>query len=167
MIEVFSLIYPAVTFRYVLNGQEKSASHGGRTLGEVLRSLRPAEADGMIPLRCEEGGIWLDGYISHPSLFRQTPQRILLAVNGRVITSSRITGAIRSGDPHPLTLLSGGGSHDHPRPLPDRCEYPSDQAEIRVSGEPALLRVITNAVRKTLQGLNLASRPCRAYRDPL
>lgn len=158
VIEVFSLIYPAVTFRYVLNGQEKSASHGGRTLGEVLRSLRPAEADGMIPFRCEEGGIRLDGYISHPSLFRQTPQRILLAVNGRVITSSRITGAIRSGYG---TLIP---SHSYPVVVlmitldPSRIDaniHPTKR-EIRVSGEPALLRVITNAVRKTLQGLNLS-----------
>lgn len=97
VVEVFSLLYPKVTFRYILNGQEKSASYGGSTLGEVLRAIRPDEAGRMVPLTWEEGGISIEGFTSHPSLTRQTAARILIAVNGRIITSSRIVNAIRAG----------------------------------------------------------------------
>ena len=158
VVEVFSLLYPEITFRYILNGQEKSASHGGRTLGEVLRALRPDEAGQMIPVRCDEGGIRLDGYISHPSLVRQTPQRILIAVNGRLITSSRITSAIRSGYG---TLIP---SHTFPAVVllisldPGRVDaniHPTKR-EIRISEESDLLHIITLVVRDTLHGIDLS-----------
>lgn len=57
VIEVFSILYPELTFRYLLNGQEKSTSHGTRTLGEVIRALRPDEAGQMIQISGEENGV--------------------------------------------------------------------------------------------------------------
>lgn len=152
VVEVFSLLYPAVTFRYTLNGQEKSASYGGRTLGEVLRIIRPEEAGKMVPVRWDEGGICIEGYISHPSFIRQNPQRILIAVNGRHITSSRISGAIRSGYG---TLIP---SHSFPIAVllisldPARVDaniHPTKR-EIRVSDESAFFHHLTAAVRHTL-----------------
>lgn len=158
VVEVFSLLYPAITFRYVLNGQEKSASYGGQTLGEVLRAIRPDEADHMVPIRKEEGGIRLHGFLSLPSLIRQNTQRILIAVNGRLISSSRINGAIRSGYG---TLIP---SHTFPVVVlmisldPSRVDaniHPTKR-EIRVSQESDLLRFISSAFRETLSGLDLS-----------
>ena len=158
VVEVFSLLYPAITFRYVLNGLEKFASYGGRTLGEVLRSVRPEEAGQMIPVLWEEGGIRIDGFLSHPSLIRQNPQRILIAVNGRLITSSRINAAIRVGYG---TLIP---SHTFPVAVlmisldPSRVDaniHPTKR-EIRISQESEFLRVISNAVRETLSCLDLS-----------
>lgn len=158
VIEVFSLLYPAITFRYLLNGQEKSTTHGTRTLGEVLRAARPDEADRMIPVRCEDGGILLEGYISHPSLVRQNQQRILLAVNGRMIVSSRISGAIRTGFG---TLIP---SHTFPVAVltftldPARVDaniHPTKR-EIRIADENAFLGFVTSAIRSTLQGIDLS-----------
>ncbi|MFH0967403.1 MAG: DNA mismatch repair endonuclease MutL, partial [Methanobacteriota archaeon] len=158
VVEVFSLLYPAITFRYVLNGQEKSTSHGGRTLAEVLRSIRPDEAGQMVPIEWEEGGICLEGFLSHPSLIRQNPQRILIAVNGRLISSSRINGAIRAGYG---TLIP---SHTFPIAVlmisldPARVDaniHPTKR-EIRISQESDFLRFITTAVRETLSHLDLS-----------
>ncbi len=158
VIEVFSLLYPVITFRYILNGQEKSTSHGTRTLGEVLRALRPDEAGKMIPVSGEEHGIVLDGFISHPELIRQNTQRILIAVNGRMIVSSRISGAIRAGYG---TLIP---SHSFPIAVlkinldPARVDaniHPTKR-EIRISDEPEFLRFIASRVKEALQGQDLS-----------
>jgi DNA mismatch repair protein MutL len=158
VIEEFSLLYPAVIFRYILNGQEKSASHGGNTLGDVLRVIRPDDAGQMLPVQWEEGGISLDGYVSHPSLVRSNPHRIIIAVNGRLISSSRINGAIRAGYG---TLIP---THTFPSVIlvisldPSRVDaniHPTKR-EIRISQESDFLRVITTAVRETLSGLDLS-----------
>ncbi len=152
VLEVFSLLYPGITFRYLLNRQEKLTSHGTRTLGEVLRALRPDEADKMIPLQYEDQGIYLEGYISHPSLIRQNPQRILIAVNGRLIVSPRISGAIRSGYG---TLIP---SHTFPIAVlmftldPARVDaniHPTKR-EIRIADESTFLGFISSAVRNAL-----------------
>ena len=172
VIEVFSLLYPALTFRYILNGQEKSASHGGRTLGDVLRSIRPDEAGQMLPIVCDEGGVHLEGFLSHPSLIRQNPQRILIAVNGRLVSSSRITSAIRTGYG---TLIP---SHTFPVVVlmitldPSRVDaniHPTKR-EIRISQESDLLKVISTGVRATLSGYDLAHQgpgPEKAGDTPL
>lgn len=158
VIEVFSLLYPEITFRYILNGQEKTTSHGTRTLGEVLRALRPDEAGHMIPVCGEEHGISLEGYISHPEVIRQNTQRILISVNGRMIISSRISGAIRAGYG---TLIP---SHSFPVAVlkinldPARVDaniHPTKR-EIRISDEPVFLRFITSRVREALQERDLS-----------
>lgn len=158
VIEVFSHLYPELTFRYLLNGQEKSTSHGTRTLGEVMRALRPDEAGQMIQVIGEENGISLEGYISHPELIRQNTQRILVAVNGRMIVSSRISGAIRSGYG---TLIP---SHSFPIAIlkinldPTRVDaniHPTKR-EIRISDESGFLRFISTRVKEALQGQNLS-----------
>nr|WP_319539273.1 DNA mismatch repair endonuclease MutL [uncultured Methanospirillum sp.] len=162
VIEVFSLLYPVITFRYILNGQEKSTSHGTRTLGEVLRALRPDEAGQMIPFSGDEHGIGLEGFISHPELIRQNTQRILVAVNGRMIVSSRISGAIRAGYG---TLIP---SHSFPVAVlminldPARVDaniHPTKR-EIRISDEPEFLRFITLRVKEALQGHDLSHSGC-------
>lgn len=158
VIEVFSLLYPGITFRYILNGQEKSTSHGTRTLGEVLRALRPDEARQMIPVRGEDRGFSLEGYISHPSLIRQNTQRILIAVNGRMIVSSRISGAIRAGYG---TLIP---SHSFPLAVLlitlDPCQVDANihptKREIRISEESDFLRFITLTIKETLHDLDLS-----------
>jgi len=158
VIEVFSLLYPAITFRYILNGHEKSTSHGTRTLGEVMRALRPDEASRMIQISSEEHGVFLDGFISHPELIRQNTQRILIAVNGRMIVSSRISGAIRAGYG---TLIP---SHSFPVAVlmitldPARVDaniHPTKR-EIRISNEADFLRFIASRVREALQGQDLS-----------
>jgi DNA mismatch repair protein MutL len=158
VIEVFSLLYPSLTFRYVLNGQEKSASYAGRTLGEVLRAIRPDEAGHMVPISFKGEGVFLEGFLSLPTLTRQTPSRILIAVNGRLISSSRINGAIRSGYG---TLIP---SHTFPSVVlkisldPARVDaniHPTKR-EIRVADEKEFLRIINNAVRKTLGSCELS-----------
>jgi len=158
VIEVFSILYPVITFRYILNGQEKSTSHGTRTLGEVLRALRPDEAGQMIPVSGDEHGIFLEGFISHPELIRQNTQRILVSVNGRMIVSSRISGAIRAGYG---TLIP---SHSFPVAVlminldPARVDaniHPTKR-EIRISDEPEFLRFITFRVKEALQGHDLS-----------
>ena len=137
---------------------ERSASHGGQTLGEVLRTIRPDEADKMVPVSWDEGGIVLEGYLSLPSLIRQNPSRILLSVNGRLISSSRITSAIRTGYG---TLIP---SHTFPAAIltisldPARVDaniHPTKR-EIRIADEHEFLRVITMAVSTTMKGCDLS-----------
>ena len=112
----------------------------------------------MIPVTWDEGGITLEGYISLPSLIRPNPVRILLAVNGRVISSSRITGAIRAGYG---TLIP---SHTFPAAVlkisldPSRIDaniHPTKR-EIRISEESGFLRIISAAVHATLKGSDLS-----------
>lgn len=167
VIEVFSLLYPLLTFRYILNGQEKSTSHGTKTLGEVLRTIRPDEAGQMIPVSGEDRGFSMEGYISHPSLIRQNTQRILIAVNGRMIVSSRISGAIRGGYG---TLIP---SHSFPvavlmirldPALVDANIHPTKR-EIRISNESDFLKFVTAAIKNTLQGLDLSHPGADPKRD--
>jgi DNA mismatch repair protein MutL len=157
VVEAFSLLYPELTFRYSLNGQEKSSSHGGRTLGEVLRALRPDEAGKMIPVLHDEAGIRIEGFISHPSLIRQNPQRILIAVNGRHVISPQINGAIRKGYG---TLIP---SHTFPVAVlllsldPGRVDaniHPAKR-EIRISGDSEIFSHLIAAVRDALHGSDL------------
>ncbi|HWQ67680.1 MAG TPA: DNA mismatch repair endonuclease MutL [Methanospirillum sp.] len=158
VIEIFSLLYPEITFRYLLNGQEKMASYGATSLGEVLRKLRPDDAVHLIPVSFQAGGVSITGYLSHPSYSKKTSQRMMFAVNGRFITSSRLMNAVRAGY---RTLLPSG---TYPVSVllltldPDKVDaniHPTKR-EIRFSDEQTVLKVIHEAVRETLQQADLS-----------
>ena len=80
-------MYPGITFRYLLNGIEKFSTYGAGTLEEILHSMHPDESGELVTIARDEEGIKISGFISRPSLTRQTPQRIILSVNGRYVIS--------------------------------------------------------------------------------
>lgn len=157
IIEGFAILYPAITFRFRLNKILKISTHGCSTLKEVLQTLYPADMQQMIPLTRKRDGIDIAGYISLPSLYRQSGRRIMIAVNGRRIQSLAIQQAIRRGY-HSLLMpkffpVAVLGISLNPADV-DVNVHPTKR-EVRFSHEPAVLSAISEAVQETLSAQNL------------
>ncbi len=153
MVEIFSLTHPGITFRYLLNGQEKLSTHGSSDLAGVIRILYGDETGSMLAVDHSSSGVTVRGYISGPALTRQNPQRILLSVNGRVITSARIGYAIRRGygtllpaSLYPVVVI--GISLD---PAKIDANIHPTKREVRFSDENLVFNTVTEAVRETLR----------------
>ncbi|MBN1167573.1 MAG: DNA mismatch repair endonuclease MutL [Methanospirillaceae archaeon] len=157
VIEGFAILYPSITFRYRLNKVLKISTHGCSTLKEVLQTLYPADMQHMIPLSRKRDGMGLTGYISLPSLYRQSSRRIMISVNGRRIQSLSIQQAIRRGyhtllmpKLFPVAIL---GISLNPADV-DVNVHPTKR-EVRFSYEPAVLSAISETVEETLFAQNL------------
>lgn len=156
-IEGFAILYPAITFRYRLNGAEKVSTHGCTSLGEILAVLYPYEVKDMIPVRFRHECVQVTGYISLPSVSRKSGRRIIISINNRRIISSQIQQAIKRGYG---TLLM---PKNYPVAVLNISLDPADvdvnvhptKREVRFSDEGQVLDAITTGVQESLVMYNL------------
>ena len=99
-VEAFCLHFPHISFRYLVNQQERISTHGCKTLDEVMHVL--GFDDAMIPLSdgddlSTDFPFSIAGYISTWDHTYPTAHKIFLSVNGRRITSTPLISAIREG----------------------------------------------------------------------
>ena len=98
-IEAFCLHFPELSFRYMVNQQERISTHGRTNLREVMHSL--GFEDEMLPLLDADdnssASLSFSGYISKWDCTYQAAHKIFLSVNGRRIVSTPLISAIREG----------------------------------------------------------------------
>ncbi|MDD1723983.1 MAG: DNA mismatch repair endonuclease MutL [Methanospirillum sp.] len=157
VVESFACLYPHITFRYLVNSQEKFSTHGGSSLPDIFRALHPDEAGSMIPVSRDEGDIRLSGLVSLPGLVKQNRQQILIGVNGRIVQSPAITSAIKraygslvpsASWPVSVLMLT------LPPAMVDANIHPTKR-EVRFSAEKKILDLIVRIVRDSLAGADI------------
>lgn len=157
MLESFACLYPAITFRYLVNGLERFSTHGGSDLPDIFRALYPADAGMMIPVRGMDGNIRVTGLVSLPKLVKQNRQRFFIAVNGRLVQSPAIISAVKRaygslvpGSTWPVAVLM----LEIPPAEVDANIHPTKR-EVRFSAERRILDLIVRAVRRALDDADL------------
>ncbi|NLV26116.1 MAG: DNA mismatch repair endonuclease MutL [Methanomicrobiales archaeon] len=167
LLESFSCLYPDITFRYLVNGQEKFSTHGGSALLDIFRALYPADARMMIPVSGEDGEITVTGLISLPGLVKQNRQRFLIAVNGRLVQAPTVISAVKRaygtlipGNVWPVAVLM----LEIPPSEVDANIHPTKR-EVRFSAERKILDLLVQTVRRALDDADLLDLPAGPDED--
>lgn len=161
VVESFACLYPEITFRYLVNSQEKFSTHGGSSLPDIFRALHPDEAGSMVAVSSDEGDIRLSGLVSLPGLVRQNRQQILVGVNGRIVQSPAVVSAIKRAygslipsSSWPVSVLM----LDLPPAMVDANIHPTKR-EVRFSAEKSILDLVVRAVRESLAAADILGNP--------
>ena len=170
LVESLACLYPVLTFRYIINSQEKFSTHGGSSLADIFRALFPDKADKMISIDTHDNYGRISGLISSPELARQVRQRFLIAVNGRYIQSPSIVSAVKRGYSSLIPSASWPVAVliiNLPPSTVDANIHPTKR-EIRFSDERSVLDWLTKVVRSALQGADVLPHPdCKNVLNPL
>ncbi len=124
------LARPSIRYRLVSDGDEVLHLQPVATLVERARSIFPAD---LIPLALSEGGVSVQGMVSHPGQALSDQSGFIILVNGRLVTDKIIQRAVREGydsmlkdREHPIGYLS--------------LNIPSDQVDVNVHPQKSEVR---------------------------
>jgi len=162
IVEAFCLHFPHISFRYLVNQQERISTHGCTTLHEVMHLL--GFDDTMISLSdgddsSNEFPLSISGYISAWDRTYPTAHKIFLSVNERRITSTSLISAIREGYSDLI------GKKDFPSAVVHITIDPGEidpnvhpaKREIRFADETFVRKRLTSVVHSTLSSSSVFS----------
>jgi len=89
-----SLGRPAVRYRLVADGDEVLNLPPAGSVAERARQVFPAD---LMPVGLSEGGLSVEGMVSHPGQALSDASGLVIVVNGRLITDKLILRAVREG----------------------------------------------------------------------
>jgi DNA mismatch repair protein MutL len=124
------LARPTVRYRLVSDGDEVLRLQPVATIAERARSVFPAD---LIPVLLSEGGISVEGMVSHPGQALSDQSGFVILINGRLVTDKIIQRAVREGydsmlkdREHPIGYVS--------------LTLPSDQVDVNVHPQKSEVR---------------------------
>lgn len=98
LMEHMALSRPDISFKLILGTQTRFHTSGNGDLKEVIYRIYGREtASELIPIREEQEGIRVSGYLGKPSLTRANRGREVYFLNGRYIRSNVLAKAIEEG----------------------------------------------------------------------
>ncbi|HPJ73307.1 MAG TPA: DNA mismatch repair endonuclease MutL [Methanoregulaceae archaeon] len=158
VMERIVLSWPHLSFRFVHNGREKFATPRGGDLRSAVVALFGNEyARSLIEVGEEGELVRVKGYISRPSLSRQSAYQVFLSVNSRVVYSRSLIEAVREGygtllpaDRFPVAFLDITVR----RNLVDVNVHPAKR-QIRISREEEVRADIKKIIHEALRGQDL------------
>ena len=90
--------FPEISFRYVVNGKIVFTTDGKGNLNDtIIQVYNHNDFHNLIEIKDEIPGLRIRGFISRPSINRNTRKLQIYLVNGRVIESKIINAAIEEG----------------------------------------------------------------------
>ncbi|MDY6116780.1 MAG: DNA mismatch repair endonuclease MutL [Anaerovoracaceae bacterium] len=90
--------FPEISFRYVVNGKIVFTTDGKGNLNDtIIQVYNHNDCQNLIEIKDEIPGLKIRGFISRPSINRNTRKLQIYLVNGRVIESKIIDAAIEEG----------------------------------------------------------------------
>lgn len=93
-----ALSRPDVSFQLIQDNRSRFHTSGNGDLREVIyRIFGRDTAQELIPIRCEDRGIIVEGYLGTPSLVRPNRNQEIYFINGRFIRSTLIARAAEEG----------------------------------------------------------------------
>lgn len=158
VVEGIGLARPEIALRLTHNGKDLMATERSVPLIHTIGQVFGIETvPSMIPVQYEHPLLTIQGYISLPALVRKSPDRILVAVNARSVSSLAVTNAILEGygtllpkDRYPLAFLS----LTLDTRLVDVNVHPAKKL-IRFSREGPVREIVRDAVRTALRSADL------------
>ncbi len=158
IVEGLCLSCPQVSFRLFHNNRELLVTERtARLLDTIARIFGNEYVRELLEISADLPFMRISGHVSRPALSRKDHDRILIAINGRYISSPSVTAAVREGYgtllPHgryPVAFLSLAID---PR-LVDINVHPTKK-EVRLSKEKEIGDAVRDAVRAALAHNNL------------
>ena len=168
VVEGIALARPDIRIRLSHNGRDLIVTeNSGKLIDTVARIFGPETAAAMIPVHYRHPLIAIQGYVSLPSVLRKNSGRILLAINGRYVTSVPLTSAIIEGygtllpkDRYPVAYLSLAIDT---RSV-DVNVHPAKKL-VRLGREGQVRDIVRDAVRTALRGADLIPSVTTKPRD--
>jgi len=158
VVEGIALAWPDVAVRLMHNGRELLATDRSAPLIHTISRVFGAETvPSMVPVQYDHPLVSVSGYISLPSLARKNPDRILVAINRRPVSSLAVSNAVLEGygtllpkDRYPLAYLSVTIDTR----LVDVNVHPAKKL-VRFSRETEVREIVRDAVRTALRSADL------------
>ena len=158
LMEHLALSRPAVSFRFLNNGQTRFYTSGSGDLSEIVYRIYGREISReLIPLHARADGITIDGLLGKPVINRANRNYEIFFVNGRSVKSSLIGSAVEEGcreylmqHKFPFCVLHFGIDTGRI----DVNVHPA-KTEIRISDAPAFHTAVRDAVRDALHGTEM------------
>ena len=98
LIERQALSHPGISFHYRVNGQEKLHTTGNGKLKDLIYRIYGREiSERILPLKAENGGYQLEGFIGRPEISRTSRNFEVFFVNGRMLKSDLLSRALEEG----------------------------------------------------------------------
>ncbi|MDR3563527.1 MAG: DNA mismatch repair endonuclease MutL [Negativicutes bacterium] len=153
IIAKLALSHPEVAFKLLNNQRLVLSTPGGNNLLDTMASLYgPKVSEEVFPLRYEEDGLTIGGYVAKPSLVKSSRQWQTFIVNTRVIHSRMIAKAVdnayhsllpKSG--YPLVVLN----ISLPPDTIDVNVHPQ-KSEIKFRDEGRIFKAVYHAINQAL-----------------
>ena len=97
-----ALSHPFIAFRYLQEDKEVFSTYGNG-LEETANIIYGKEIVGnLIKIDIEDRGIFIQGYISSPKIFKNNKRQQTLIINSRVLSAPEVQGAIHNAYAHRL-----------------------------------------------------------------
>jgi DNA mismatch repair protein MutL len=148
----YSLAYPAVAFRLVVNGRETYVAPPATPLERVGAALGRDVAAEMVDVACEADDLRIWGHVSAPTLGRRDRQGQFFFINGRPVRSGLLAVMLERPyagrlppERRPLAVIH---VRLDPR-LVDVNVHPRKE-EVRLSQERSIYGAVTRAVEEAL-----------------
>ncbi len=153
ILEGLCLSHPSVAFHLMYNGTEQLVTdRTTRSLDTIARLFGSGVIRDLVPVEAALPFISVSGFVSRPSLSRKDRARMIISVNQRFITSSRVNDAIKAGygtllpkDRFPVAILNLTIDPG----LVDVNVHPTKKV-IRLSREKEIAEMIRTSVRNAL-----------------
>lgn len=150
--------HPDISFSLANNGREMMRTAGRGDLLQVIGNVYGLnKANKMLAIKGKDADFKVSGYVSLPELTRANRAYMSVLLNGRYIKNYALTKAIIAGygsklmvGRYPLAVVN----IEMDPLLVDVNVHPTKQ-EVRISKEPQLSEVISEAIRRQLANQNL------------
>lgn len=98
LMEHLAMSNPGISFKFVVNGQNRFYTTGNHNLQEIIYRIYGKEIAGeLFPLEWSQPGMTITGFLGKPVINRANRNYEMFYINGRYIKSSLISKAIEEG----------------------------------------------------------------------
>lgn len=153
LMEHLALSHPDISFKFILGSQTRFHTSGNGELKEVIYRIYGRDiVSGLVPIRVEQNGILIEGYLGKPVLIRSNRSFEIYFINKRFIRSQMIAKAIEEGyreylmqHKFPLCILHITMDTS----IVDVNVHPT-KMDVRFADGPAFSNLLSGAIRTTL-----------------
>lgn len=155
LMEHLAMSNPKISFKFLLNGQNKFYTTGSGDLREIVYRIYGKEISGeLLDFSCEMEGMRMTGLLGKPAINRANRSFEIFYINGRYIRSALISKAVEEGyreylmqHKFPFCILHFAIDTEKI----DVNVHPS-KLEVRIADAPAFHEAVKDAVYEALHG---------------
>ena len=155
LMEHLAMSNPRVSFKFLLNGQNRFYTTGSGDLREIVYRIYGKEIAGALTdFRCEQDGMTVTGLLGKPVINRANRSYEIFYINGRYIRSTLISKAVEEGYREYLMQHKFPFCILHFQIDTEKIDvnvHPS-KMEVRIADAPDFYETVREAVEEALKG---------------
>lgn len=154
LMEHLAMSNPRVSFKFLLNGQNRFYTTGSGDLREIVYRIYGKDiADALMDFHCEQDGMTVTGLLGKPVINRANRSYEIFYINGRYIRSTLISKAVEEGYREYLMQHKFPFCILHFQIDTEKIDvnvHPS-KMEVRIADAPAFYETVREAVEEALK----------------